>query len=132
MQPRLRSDLRVQAIMRRATSAGAFTAIARKGHEIAGAVFVKAVLLDRTVRVFGPAPGPGTDDDGQPRWMCVTGAQPVAEVDADTYLARYANSDPDLWIVEIESGDGEACLDGVVIDETPSQTDPLITQIFSR
>lgn len=118
--------------MRRATSAGAFTAIVQKGHEAAGAVFVKAALPDRTVRVFGPAPGPGTDDDGHPRWMCVTGATSVAEMDADTYLARYAKSDPDLWIVEIESGDGEACLDGVVIDETPAQTDPLITQIFGR
>lgn len=118
--------------MRRATGAGAFTAIVRKGHEAAGAVFVKVAMLDRSVRVFGPAPGPGTDDKGHPRWMCVTGADPVAEADADTYLARYAQSDPDLWIVEIESGDGEACLDGVVIDETPSPTDPLITQIFGR
>jgi len=132
MQPRLRSDIRVQAILRRATASGAFAAIARRGHEAAGAVFVKATTAQRTVRVFGPAPGPGTDESGQPRWMAVTGTQPVPEADADEYLDRNARSDPDLWVIEIEAGDGEACLDGVVVHDTPTQTDPLIDQIFRR
>ena len=132
MQPRLTSQLRVQAILRRATATGAFASIARRGHEAAGAVFVKTVSTDRDVRIFGPAPGPGTDEAGRPRWACVTGPAPVPEADAEAYLTRYAHMDPDLWVVEIEAGNGEACLDGIMVDDPPTRTDPLIDQVFRR
>ncbi|MGD1933841.1 MAG: DUF1491 family protein [Candidatus Phaeomarinobacter sp.] len=132
MQPRLKSELRVQAILRRATTTGAFASIARRGHAAAGAVFVKSVSADRDVRVFGPAPGPGTDEAGQPRWTCVSGTDPILDADAEAYLARYAKADPDFWVIEIEAGNGEACLDGVIVEDVPIQTDPLIDQVFRR
>ena len=39
-------------------------------------------------------------------WTPATGADPVPEVDADTYLQRQLDFDPDLWILEIEDRDG--------------------------
>jgi hypothetical protein len=47
--------------------------------------------------------------------MCATGPTPLAEPDADAYIARQRRRDPDLWVVEIETGSPAAVLDGHII-----------------
>lgn len=134
MQPRLRSDIRVQAILCRASAAGGFGTVVRRGHEIAGVLFVKHTRPDQTAHVFSPPPGPSIDGDGIPKWMIATGSDAVSQEEADDYLARRAASDPDIWVVEIETGDGAACLDGPLEDPAiPSpETDPLISRVFGK
>ena len=44
--------------------------------------------------------------------MRATGPAAVAEADADSYIERQRRRDPDLWVVEIESGSAEAVIDG--------------------
>jgi hypothetical protein len=50
--------------------------------------------------------------DGELLWMRATGLAPVAEAEADAYIERQRRRDPDLWVVEIESGSAQTVIDG--------------------
>ena len=49
--------------------------------------------------------------DGTLVWMRATGPDPVAEPEADAYIARQRGRDPDLWVVEIDSAAVETLID---------------------
>lgn len=96
------TDFWAQALIRRAGLGGAFATVVRKGDARAGAVLVKVV--DRragTARLFAEAlRGP----EGERVWMQPHPGAPEPELDA--YAERQARYDPDLWVVEIEDGEG--------------------------
>jgi hypothetical protein len=100
------SDLKarfwVDALRWRAEAAGASVYVSRKGDPDAGAVLVKLLLPARTARLFTPV----RDFNGERAWAQPLGAAPVAEADADAYAARRIDSDPDLWVIEIDDPHG--------------------------
>ena len=108
---RLRTELRVQAWIRRAQSMGLMATVARKGDADAGALFLKFNRFRAGCEVFAGAAAP----DGTPAWLRATGPAPVAEKEADGYLARQAEYDPDLWVVEIEDPQGQFKFDEPVL-----------------
>jgi hypothetical protein len=61
--------------------------------------------------VLAQARGP----DGELVWMRATGPQPIAEADADSYVDRQRRRDPDIWVLEIETGSPGAVLDGRIV-----------------
>ena len=128
MQPRLTSRLRVEAMLRMATSAGVTGAILRRGDAQAGSIYIKIARLDGTADLYGPAPGPGLDDAGRPRWSRLR--QACDDADAEAYVQTRARVDPDLWLIEIEDRDGRAFLDGILETEAASETDPLLAAVF--
>jgi hypothetical protein len=110
MTARLKSGIWVRAHIRRCEVAGAAAFVVAKGDESAGAVLIKVNRLGGGCQVFTP----GTGLDGERRWAAGTGPAPVAEPEADAYIARQRGYDPDLWVIEIEDRDGRHFLDDPV------------------
>lgn len=112
---RVKSEIWVKAYLRRASSAGAPALIARRGHSDAGAIFVKVNLLDGRVVLYGPAPAGLSTADGDRLWVCSLGSDAVPEADADSYLRRQAEFDPDFWVVEVEDRGGRHFLGSALV-----------------
>lgn len=108
---RLRTELKVQAWIRRAQAKGLMAVVVRKGDTDAGALFVKLNRFQAGCEVFAGAVAP----DGSPAWLRATGPAPVPEKDADAYLARQAGYDPDLWVVEIEDPKAQFLFDEPIL-----------------
>jgi GMP synthase (glutamine-hydrolysing) len=96
--PRPKSRLLVQAIVRRCQSRGVPAFQTRRGDPDAGAIFLKLNGLGAgCVVLFQVRTG-----TGEAAWARATGSDPVDERRADDYLERQARIDPDAWVVEIE------------------------------
>jgi hypothetical protein len=108
MEARLKSGIWVKALIRRCDLAAIAVAVAARGDEDAGAILLKFNGRDAGCFVLAQARG----RDGELLWMRATGPAPVTEADADTYIERQRRRDPDLWVVEIESGSAATVIDG--------------------
>jgi hypothetical protein len=102
MEPKLKSRIWVQALIRRAEINGASAFVARKGEPDAGAVVVKVSLLNGTATVWASSFG----RDGGRRWIRATGDTPVPDAEAEAYIQRSVARDSDLWVVEVEDRAG--------------------------
>jgi len=106
ISPRLKSEIRIQAHLRRCSAAGAFGIIAKKGNIDAGAIAIKVLNGDRLAAVYVES----YDDYGNHVWRSHFD-ELVSERIADDYLAKEVEFDRDLWIVEIEDKQGRNFLD---------------------
>ena len=105
--PVLKTEIWAQALMRRAAVAGAFAAVVRRGDADAGAVLVKVATLDGRARLYAPAQNAA----GERVWLDLSsGPLGVEEAGVDAHARRRAETDPDLWIVEIEDREGRTFL----------------------
>lgn len=99
---RLRSDVHAAALMRAATAAGGFAAVRVHGHEEGGILH----LLYRSrqdLRLFVERHGPDA-----PGGFALA-ARFSGDAEADAWIIRALNFDPDLWVIELE-GDALATL----------------------
>jgi len=116
---RLKSEVWVKAYMRQAAVKGCPGVVVRHGDDEAGAIFIKIMRRGGLATVFGPAPA-GMDDAGRERrWIPLLKGEAVAEAAADAALEQETKYDSDLWIVEIESSDGQHLLDGWLLATPP-------------
>lgn len=102
MEARLRSKLFIQALLRRCDIEGTPGYVVHSGDADAGAIIVKLAHRDRTATVLTPV----RREDGERAWTRGTGPAPVADMDAEAYIARQRTYDADLWVIEIEDRDG--------------------------
>ena len=104
MTPRLKTNIRVSAHLRRAQGAGAFAAVLRRGDPDAGAFWVisrHGQKLYRFTEQMGMS--------GEREWYR---DGPFEEAEMTLKTNKAVDRDPDLWIVEIEDPQGRPFLDG--------------------
>jgi hypothetical protein len=122
--PRLRTDIWVAALRRRAESQGAYVSIARRGSAEAGAVFVLVDCRNGTFDLYGPAPQSLLyDDESADRlFSCIAAAASPEEI--QVRMESEIRFDSDLWQVDIEDGKGRAFVE--------IAADPTIQRFTSR
>lgn len=104
------TELYVKAKIRVAAQEGVPITVVRKGNPSVGTIVLKINLLNGTSRVLIEA------RNGENRvWMPATRTDPMAERDAEAYLARQADVDPDVWIVEVEDKKGRLWFSGDIV-----------------
>lgn len=104
-EARLASGLWVAAYLARLGAAFIPAYVTRRGDATSGAVLVKAAHLDGTARAHVRRYDFASDSR---RWEALAEG-PEAEIDA--LIAREAKADPDLWVIEIETRDGQTLLE---------------------
>jgi hypothetical protein len=111
VEPRLKTGLWIRALIRRCDLAAVAVAVAARGDTDSGAVLLKFRDRQAGCSVLAQARG----RQGELVWMRATGPEPVAEAEADSYIARQRRRDPDIWVVEIETGSAAALIDGPIV-----------------
>ena len=86
-------------------------AIRHKGDADSGTVLLK---LDRGAEGCSVL-SQVRDVDGAQGWMYGGGGERVSDADAEAYITRQLDRDPDLWVVEIEDPGGRYKIDGDII-----------------
>ncbi len=112
---RLTSAMWFAVFMRSESARGAYVSVIKSGAQQAGALFVIENHLNGLFNLYAPAPQAffDEDSDGDRKFECVLKNASEAEIDA--YMDKQKHFDPDLWIIETESGSGDLSL---VITET--------------
>jgi hypothetical protein len=102
LNDRLSTELYVQAHIRQCFVRGLTAVVAHRGDAWGGAILVKLNLLGPGCRLLNQT----RDVDGEIAWLPVQGGALMSEADADAYIAKAVQRDPDLWVVEIEDRAG--------------------------
>lgn len=112
---RLRSDFFVSATLRRAETGGAFAAMRKRGGAESGTIFVVVDCLDGRLALFGPASQAHYAEGASERAFTRLHAEEFTTRESvEARLDKEIRFDPDLWIIEIETRDGQPFLDLVV------------------
>ncbi len=86
-------------MIRRAETAGAFASVLYKGDPDAGAALIKVRTLDDMAVLYRPM----RNMAGKRIWLP---KGPVDENEIDQLIAKRLDTDPDLWVIEIEDRKG--------------------------
>jgi hypothetical protein len=105
MTARLTADFWVRAYLRRLELVNIPAYVTQRGDPTAGAVLVKCATLDGRATALTRSFDLTT---GERAWVTLAEGD---EAGVDATIARARRSDPDLWVIEIESRDGRTLLD---------------------
>lgn len=95
---RLPTQLWLDAHLKTLTDQGVFFYIHNRGNSYSGTVLLKLNGLENGCLILQQQ----RDLDGVMGWMSLFDGKPIDEKEADNYLNRCKDRDPDLWILEIE------------------------------
>lgn len=110
--PRLRTELWVKAQIRACGVQAVPAFVRRRGDAEAGTVTLLVDDMKDGVSVYSAAYGP----EGVRGWIAANAGAPMTPADAEAYIRRQADIDPDLWVIEIEDPQGRYALDGPRLD----------------
>jgi len=100
MTARLATGVWVNALLRRADAAGVAGVVARRGDPVAGAVIVVARARDGHLAAWSRS-----QTGVEAVWTVALEAAADEEARLDDYLSRQSRYDPDLWVVELATGE---------------------------
>ena len=109
--PRLKTGLWVKSQIRLCDIDSIPAVVVHRGDSDAGAVLLKINRLGDGFEVLTQFRGL----DGEPGWLRVTGPNPVDEGEADNYVRRQIDRDPDVWVIEIEDPKDRYQFDGPIM-----------------
>lgn len=107
LEPRLKSDVRVQALVRQCTVLNAAVYVLHKGDVDAGTILLKHNRFGKGCALFSQT----RTDEGATAWLKVA----EGEAACDAHIAREQDFDPDVWAIEVEDLDDVYQLDAPVI-----------------
>ncbi|MEQ8823673.1 MAG: DUF1491 family protein [Filomicrobium sp.] len=96
---RINADLWVMSYVRRLNSDGAPAFVVKRGDEHSGSIFIRINALDGTSDLYGPAAAGITQVATE---RCWTLRKSGDDQTIDEILAREAEYDPDIWLIEVE------------------------------
>ena len=108
---KIKASLWIQAQIRKCDLNFIPIIIRQKGDPNSGAILLK---LDRGKIGFSIL-SQCRDLNGKPGWIYGGGAEYVNDTEAEAYIKRQIERDPDLWVVEIEDPKGRFQLDGDIV-----------------
>jgi hypothetical protein len=100
---RLPAHLEVAALIRQVEVEGGFGAVLQKGEKEAGTLLVVLCENGTNARAYERMP----DLDGTRKWHCSKRQDPENKEEFDQYIARRREQDRDLWIIELDTAQGE-------------------------
>lgn len=106
---RLKTEIWVQALILRASRAGAVATVFSRGDRDAGNCLVRVNRLDGTSSLFSPVLGP----EGQRLWQERVETDTENKV-VDALIEKERKTDPDLWVIDIEDRRGRHFLEETV------------------
>lgn len=92
----------VRVIVRQCRELGLHTEVLREGEPRRGTVLLKIGEPRYGYRMLMQT----RDAEGQPRWLPSFGDHLISDSEAEAYVARTIERDPDLWVIEIDDPDG--------------------------
>lgn len=107
MSSRVKTELWVQAFLRRCDVQGQFGAVLQRGNAEAGSLIIVVNHLDGTHTLLTPPPGPAYDDQGERRFENLS-SKPLHWDDVQSKLNKAKSFDSDVWIIEVEDRKGLA------------------------
>jgi hypothetical protein len=106
----LSTEMMVEIQRRTAARDGVPMVVVRRGYSSVGTLLLKINRLDGTARVLSQV-----RYDDELVWSPVGKTDPMDEKEADAYLTKQGDIDPDLWIIEIEDKQGRVWFPGKVL-----------------
>lgn len=100
MEARVKAGLWAQMALRLADQSGRSGMVLRKGDPDSGGILCLLRGREGCV-VLSQA----RDGEGRAAWIRGSGPRPVPEAEADAYVARQVQRDPDLWVLEFDAPD---------------------------
>ena len=107
---RLPTDFMIAAQIRTAAREGVPIIVRRRGDNSIGTIILKINLLNGTARVLTQV-----RFNDEIVWNPVSRTDPMNDVDAETYMNRQADIDPDSWLLEIEDKQGRHWFPGRIV-----------------
>ncbi len=111
-QPRVTAELWVKAHIRKCNVHAIPAMVVRRGDSTAGAILIKVNHLGSGCMVLAPT----NSLDGGRQWRRATGDALVPDAEADAYIARQLDMDPDLWVLEIEDREGRHLMEDIILE----------------